>query len=176
MGPTHLNTFCRKLISARVFFMTPVVFAFLRLGGLFLCGLPAVAQASPPPEATVKQVADDVYFFFDFSGSNSVFLVTEEGVLVIDTRTHPHEGRDLLDRIRSVTDKPIKWVINSQAVGATLSAWLWDNSAVMDPVSAPCPQTPWDMKTGPARDRGLWRYVGSRYGGWGDPPPSGQRL
>jgi cyclase len=117
MGPTHFNTFCRKLISARVFFMTRGVFAFLRLGGLFLCGLPAVAQASPPPEATVKQVADDIYFFFDFSGSNSVFLVTEEGVLVIDTRTHPHEGRDLLDRIRSVTDKPIKWVINSHFHG-----------------------------------------------------------
>ena len=25
---------------------------------------------------------------------------------------HPPEGRDLFDRIREVTDKPIKWVIN----------------------------------------------------------------
>jgi cyclase len=135
MGSSHLTTLCRKPISARVFFMTPVVFAFLQLGGLFFSGLPAAAQASPPPEATVKQVADDVYFFFDFSGSNSVFLVTEEGVLVIDTRTHPSEARDLLDRIRKVTDKPIRWVINShfhgdhymgnsvfKALGATLVA------------------------------------------------------
>ena len=57
------------------------------------------------------------YFFFDFDGSNSVFLVTNEGVLVIDTRTHPREGRDLLERIRKVTDKPIKWVINSHFHG-----------------------------------------------------------
>jgi len=47
----------------------------------------------------------------------SPVLVTEEGVLVIDTRTHPRDGRDLLDRIRKVTDKPIKWVINSHFHG-----------------------------------------------------------
>jgi cyclase len=117
MRSTHLNTFCRKPISAPVFFMTPVVFAFLWLAALCSSGLPAAAQASPPPEATVRKVADDVYFFFDFSGSNAVFLVTEEGVLVIDTRTHPREGRDLLERIRKVTDKPIKWVINSHFHG-----------------------------------------------------------
>jgi glyoxylase-like metal-dependent hydrolase (beta-lactamase superfamily II) len=73
---------------------------------------PAAAQ-----EATVERVADDVYFLFDFNGSNSVFLVTEEGVLLIDTRTHPREGSDLLDHIRRVTDKPIKWVINSHFHG-----------------------------------------------------------
>jgi len=66
---------------------------------------------------TVEQVASDVYFLFDFNGSNAVFLVTDEGVLVIDTRTHPHDARDLLDRIRKLTDKPIKWVINSHFQG-----------------------------------------------------------
>jgi glyoxylase-like metal-dependent hydrolase (beta-lactamase superfamily II) len=124
MRSTHLNTFCRKPISTPIFFMTPVVFAFLWLAGLCSSGLPAAAQASPPPGATVRKVADDVYFFFDFSGSNAVFLVTEEGVLVIDTRTHPREGRDLLERIRKVTDKPIKWVINSHAIDAKLAPWL----------------------------------------------------
>jgi glyoxylase-like metal-dependent hydrolase (beta-lactamase superfamily II) len=75
------------------------------------------ARLAAAQEAIVKRVADDVYFFFDFSGSNSVFLVTEEGVLLIDTRTHPREGSDLLDRIRKVTDKPVKWVINSHFHG-----------------------------------------------------------
>jgi glyoxylase-like metal-dependent hydrolase (beta-lactamase superfamily II) len=72
------------------------------------------AGSAAAQEALVTRVADDVYFLFDFNGSNSVFLVTEKGVLLIDTRTHPREGNDLLDRIRKVTDKPIKWVINSQ--------------------------------------------------------------
>jgi cyclase len=38
-------------------------------------------------------------------------------VLVIDTRQHPRDGQDLVDRIRKLTDKPIKWVINSHFHG-----------------------------------------------------------
>lgn len=78
--------------------------------------MPAVAQ-QPATNVTVKQVASDVYFLFDFNGSNAVFLVTEEGVLLIDTRTHPRDGRDLLERIRKITDKPVKWVIDSHFHG-----------------------------------------------------------
>jgi glyoxylase-like metal-dependent hydrolase (beta-lactamase superfamily II) len=115
MTSSHLNTFGCTPINARTVMMAPVVFAFLLVAGLLFSGSPAAAQAGPPPE--VKKVTDDLYFFFDFSGSNSVFLVTEEGVLVIDTRTHPRDGRDLLDRIRKVTDKPVKWVINSHFHG-----------------------------------------------------------
>jgi glyoxylase-like metal-dependent hydrolase (beta-lactamase superfamily II) len=36
---------------------------------------------------------------------------------VIDTRQHPRDGQDLIDRIRKITDKPIKWVINSHFHG-----------------------------------------------------------
>ncbi len=78
------------------------------------------AQANEPRSrqpAVVKQVAPDLYFFFDFDGSNSIFLVTDAGVLVIDTREHPRAGTELIAQIRKVTDKPIKWVINSHFHG-----------------------------------------------------------
>ncbi len=65
----------------------------------------------------LKQVAPDLYFLYDDISSNSAFLVTDEGVLVIDTRQHPAHGRDLIERIRAVTDKPIKWAINTHAHG-----------------------------------------------------------
>jgi len=64
-----------------------------------------------------KQVAPDLYFLFDFDSSNSVVLATDDGVLVIDTRQHPRDGQDLIERIRKVTDKPIRWVINSHFHG-----------------------------------------------------------
>ena len=64
-----------------------------------------------------KQVAPDLWFLYDFDSSNAVVLATDEGVLVIDTRQHPRDGQDLIDRIRKVTDKPIKWVINSHFHG-----------------------------------------------------------
>src|SRR5258706_7855447 len=65
----------------------------------------------------LKKVAPDLYFLYDDLSSNSAFLVTDEGVLVIDTRQHPAHGRDLIERIRAVTDKPVKWVINTHAHG-----------------------------------------------------------
>jgi len=82
---------------------------------------PIAAAQNPEPHtgqpAVVKQIAPDLYFFYDFDSSNSVFLVTDAGVLVIDTREHPRAAQDLLARIRKVTDKPIKWVINSHFHG-----------------------------------------------------------
>src|ERR1700759_1025160 len=84
------------------------------IAGILLTMAPAAAaQERASPEVVVKQIAPDLYFLFDFDGSNCVFLVPDDGGLLIDTRTHPREGRDLLARIRKITDKPIKWVINS---------------------------------------------------------------
>lgn len=68
-------------------------------------------------QTQLKQVAPDLYFLYDDLSANSAFWVTDEGVLVIDTRQHPAHGRDLIERIRKITDKPIKWVINTHAHG-----------------------------------------------------------
>jgi glyoxylase-like metal-dependent hydrolase (beta-lactamase superfamily II) len=116
-----LNAICRAPAGARAMLKKRFFPGFLPLAGIMLAGFilaaPLAAAQERAGDAVVKQVASDLYFFFDFNGSNSVFLVTDEGVLVIDTRTHPRDGRDLLDRIRMVTDKPIKWVINSHFHG-----------------------------------------------------------
>src|SRR5262245_31664643 len=85
--------------------------------GVALAPTPAAAQGRAAPPAELKQITNDLYFFYEFAGSNAVFMVTDEGVLVIDTRTHPRHGQALLDMIRKVTDKPIKWVINSHFHG-----------------------------------------------------------
>jgi cyclase len=83
-----------------------------------LCAsLPARSQENEARPVVVRQIASNLYFFYDYSGSNSVFLVTDEGVLVIDTRQHPRAGQDLIERIRKITDKPIRWVINSHFHG-----------------------------------------------------------
>ena len=89
----------------------------LILAGVLLASAPAAAQAPAASEVTFRQVAPDLYFLFEFTSSNAVVLTTDEGVLVIDTRQHPRDGQDLVDRIRKLTDKPIKWVINSHFHG-----------------------------------------------------------
>jgi cyclase len=95
----------------------------------------------------LRQVAPDLYFLHDQTSSNSAFLVTDEGVLVVDTRHHPRDGQDLLDRIRRITDRPIRWVINThfhgdhhygnsvfKAAGATIVAHQ-DTAAIMQHVA-----------------------------------------
>ena len=77
----------------------------------------AASASAAERRVEFKQVAPDLYFLFDFNSSNAVVLATDEGVLVIDTRQHPRDGQDLIDRIRKITDKPIKWVINSHFHG-----------------------------------------------------------
>jgi cyclase len=113
MGTFRLNAFGTRFSVGSA----AACIASAILIGILLAVPPTAAQERASPEVVVKQIAPDLYFLFDFDGSNCVFLVTDEGVLLIDTRTHPREGRDLLERIRKVTDKPVKWVINSHFHG-----------------------------------------------------------
>ena len=65
----------------------------------------------------VTEVAPGLFYQYHHQESNNAFLVTDEGVLVIDARQHPRRAEELLATIRKHTDKPIKWVINTHAHG-----------------------------------------------------------
>jgi hypothetical protein len=68
--------------------------ALLALCVAISAALPAAAQTDrfdnfrmrKAVPTQLKQVAPDLYFLYDDISSNSAFLVTDEGVLVIDTR------------------------------------------------------------------------------------------
>ena len=65
----------------------------------------------------VTEVAPGLFYQYHHQESNNAFLVTDEGVLVIDARQHPRRAEELLATIRKHTDKPIKWVVNTHAHG-----------------------------------------------------------
>jgi glyoxylase-like metal-dependent hydrolase (beta-lactamase superfamily II) len=80
--------------------------------------------------------------------SNAYFVVTEEGVFVFDTLTTYKLGRELVETIRSITDKPIRFVVVShyhtdhfygagafKELGATLIAHEWSFDYVSQPSS-----------------------------------------
>jgi len=98
-------------------FLTQAIAALGMVVALVWSSVSAQAQENEARPAVVRQIASDLYFFYDYSGSNSVFLVTDQGVLVIDTRQHPRAADELIGLIRTVTDKPIRWVINSHFHG-----------------------------------------------------------
>ena len=49
--------------------------------------------------------------------SNSGFLVTDSGVLLFDTGSSEAIGESLRETIAQVTDKPVRWIVNSHAHG-----------------------------------------------------------
>lgn len=95
---------------------------FLTLLLCALWGLPAYS-ASFDYHLQAEKIAADTYVFIgkreDFNrvnGGNIVntgFIVTQDGVIVIDTGPSLRYGQQMLKVIRSVTDAPILYVFNS---------------------------------------------------------------
>lgn len=76
-----------------------------------LTSLCALAQAAAGP----KQIGPGLYAYIsDNDGSaNSTFLVGTDGILVVDTGVDATEGNKLLAAIRSVSDQPVKYIVNT---------------------------------------------------------------
>lgn len=75
----------------------------------------AVLEKDIPIQVT--EVAPGLFYQYHHAESNNAFLITDEGVLVIDARQHPRRAEELLATIRKYTNKPIKWLINTHAHG-----------------------------------------------------------
>ncbi|MFQ5450807.1 MAG: MBL fold metallo-hydrolase [Nitrospinaceae bacterium] len=69
--------------------------------------------------AKTIEVLDNIYTIVHGDGidSNSTFIITKQGVIVIDTRTSPLEAKKVLDEIRKLTDLPILYTINTHYHG-----------------------------------------------------------
>lgn len=91
--------------------------AFLAALTLVSVGNLSAQEGAKSPPAEMKKIAPDLYFHFDYDSSNSIIWTTDEGVLVIDTRQHPRGARELIEKIRKITDKPIRWAVVTQAHG-----------------------------------------------------------
>lgn len=61
--------------------------------------------------------------------SNTAFVETSEGLLVFDTGSSETIGKALIKAIRTVSNKPIKWVINSHSHG---DHWLGNGAFVAE--------------------------------------------
>jgi cyclase len=83
-------------------------------------GLPAAALAA----TKIEKVRDNLYMITgsdptdrnSFSGGNTAVFITDNGVVVVDTKLAGW-GQVLLDKIHSVTNKPITTIINTHTHG-----------------------------------------------------------
>ena len=78
--------------------------------GASLASIQALTQQQPPQLKTNK-VSDDLYEI-EGDGGNVAVLVTNEGVLLIDEK-FDQDHDQIISNVKSVTDQPIKYVINT---------------------------------------------------------------
>ncbi|MDP6625293.1 MAG: MBL fold metallo-hydrolase, partial [Nitrospinota bacterium] len=93
---------------------------YIHLSNCFLMVVFISFLSSPSfAEQEITKVANDIFTITKGSliNSNATFIVSDKGILVIDTRPNPDEALKVLREIRKVTSKPIKYVINTHFHG-----------------------------------------------------------
>jgi cyclase len=65
--------------------------------------------------ASTQKIAPDLFAYIseNDASANATFLVSEQGILVVDTGLNPGEGRELLEEIRKISPAPVRWIVNT---------------------------------------------------------------
>jgi cyclase len=83
---------------------------------------PAGAAAPPAPKVVeVEKLKDNLFVLRGMGGGgNTAVFVTASGVVVVDTK-NPGWGQPILDKIKTLTDKPVTTIINTHTHGDHVS-------------------------------------------------------
>ncbi len=91
-----------------------VLVGLIGLGAAALAVAPD-AQPAQPNVAEIEKVKDNLWVIKGGGGNTAAFL-TEKGVVVVDTKLVGW-GQAILDKIKTVTDKPVMMIINTHTHG-----------------------------------------------------------
>ena len=85
-------------------------------GALMLA--PAQAQSPAPAGPNVAEIekVKDALYLIKGGGGNTAAFVTEKGVVLVDTKLAGW-GQAILDKVKTVTDKPVTHIINTHTHG-----------------------------------------------------------
>ncbi len=96
-----------------------LVLGLLIAGGVASIGIAAVQQPQAPPVVEVEKLKDNLFVLKGGGGNTGVFI-TSNGVVVVDAK-NPGWGKPILDKIKTLTDKPVTTLINTHTHGDHVS-------------------------------------------------------
>src|SRR6266851_3987963 len=82
---------------------------------LLVGGWAAYTQNPPAAQLTLEKVKEDLYVIVGDGGNVAVY-VTSEGVILVDDKFERNYA-DIQAKVKSVTDKPVKYVLNTHQHG-----------------------------------------------------------
>ena len=99
---------------------TVLLMALVTVGGASIGAASYQQSQQRPVVRDIQKVRDNLYFISggdtneraSWTGGNTAVFVTEGGVVLVDTML-PGFGRGILDRVKSVTQKPVTTIINT---------------------------------------------------------------
>ena len=92
-----------------------VLGALLIVGMLPLAAAGLLQQQQGPKVVEVEKLKDNL-FMLKGGGGNTAVFVTTDGIIVVDTK-NPGWGQPILDKIRELSNKPVKMLINTHTHG-----------------------------------------------------------
>ena len=107
----------------------------LRLSaGILLLAGSWVAYTQNPgnrqPSNKLNKIADDLYEI-EGDGGNVAVYITNEGVILVDDKFE-YDFNDIVDKVKSVTNQPIKYVLNTHHHGDhTLGNYLFGGATIV---------------------------------------------
>src|SRR5581483_2575726 len=80
-----------------------------------LAGVWLAWSQNPPAQLTMQKVTDNLYVIMQ-DGGNVAFMPTSDSVVVVDDK-FAQDAPQIMAKIKSVSDKPVKYVINTHQHG-----------------------------------------------------------
>ena len=97
--------------------MSKTLLVRLAAGALASIGAWVAYTQNPqtPPALTIEKIKDDLYAIIGDGGNVAVYI-TNQGVILIDDKFE-RDYADILAKVKSVTDQPVKYVLNTHQHG-----------------------------------------------------------
>ena len=92
-----------------------VLIGLLAAGAVSMIFAQQQPQQRPPATLEIQKVKDNLYVITG-GGGNTAAFITDKGVVIVDTK-NPGMGPGILEKVKSVTPKPVTMIINTHTHG-----------------------------------------------------------